>query len=393
MSIDTNTTVSKTINVIDDLGMGLDHRIQAFLAPIYEKYPFLSESFLGIPFANLIAAIFVLLLFLLFRKFFTYIVMETLQKLAKRTQTYYDDRIISSLKDPISFAFIIIGLHLFFLLIFKETGVIKKILNTLILFDIFWIIIAITDALRGVFHHATAKFNPDLAKETGNFILKMVKIFIGSIGLAAMLQVWGINVTALIASLGLGGLAFALAAKDTAANLFGSFAILADKSIRIDEWIRVNNIEGIVEDIGMRTTKIRSFERSLITVPNSIVANAPIENFSRRGVRRIKMHIGLVYGTSQEQISNIVSEIKTMLQNHEGISQKETMLVSFDSFGDSSLDIFVYTFTATSNWERYLEIREDVNLKIMQIVEANNSDFAFPSRSIYVESLPMKNML
>jgi MscS family membrane protein len=390
---DLNTTATKTINVIDGLDMRLDYHIQLLLAPIYEKYPFLSENFFGIPLANLIAALSVLLLFLMFRRFFTYIIMGTLQKLAKRTDTYYDDKIISALKEPVSFAFIVIGLHLFFLLIFKETETIKKILNTLILFDIFWGIIAIAEALRDFFHHATAKFNPDLAKEMGNFILKMVKIFIGGIGLAAMLQVWGINVTALIASLGLGGLAFALAAKDTAANLFGSFAILADKSIRIGEWIKVDGVEGVVEDVGMRTTKIRSFEKSLITVPNSIVANAPIENYSRRGVRRIKMHIGLIYGTTQEQISKIVTEIKTMLKTHEGISQKETMLVNFDNFGDSSLDIFIYTFTATANWERYLAIREDVNLKIMQIIEANGSGFAFPSRSIYVESLPTENML
>ncbi len=388
-----STVINKTINVIDGLDLNLDHQIQALLAPIYTKFPFLSENLWGIPLANLIAAILILALFLLFRRLFTYIFMGALQKLAKRTVNFYDDRIISGLKKPISFAFIVIGLHLFFLLTFKETETIKKILNSLILFDLFWALIAITDALRGMFHHATSKFNPDLAKEMGDFILKIVKIFIGGIGLATILQVWGINVTALIASLGLGGLAFALAAKDTAANLFGSFAILADKAIRIGEWIRVENVEGVVEDIGMRTTKIRSFEKSLITIPNSIVANAPIENFSRRRVRRIKMHIGLVYDTTEAQMQRIVTQIKEMLKTHEGIAKNETLLVNFDEFGDSSLDIFVYTFTNTPSWERYLAIKEDVNLKIMKIVEMNDSAFAFPSRSIYVESLPSQNML
>jgi len=152
-------------------------------------------------------------------------------------------------------------------------------------------------------------------------------------------------------------------------------------------------VEGTVEDIGMRTTKIRSFEKSLITVPNQIVSNSPIENFSRRGVRRIKMQIGLTYGTSRDQVNAIVKEIREMLHNHEKISQKETLLVNFESFGDSSLNIFIYTFTDTSNWERYLNIREDIHLKIMQIVEENGSSFAFPSRSIYVEQMPDKNML
>jgi MscS family membrane protein len=200
-----------------------------------------------------------------------------------------------------------------------------------------------------------------------------------------MLQVWGINVTALFASLGIGGLAFALAAKDAAANLFGSFSLLADKSRRIGEWIKVNGVEGTVEDIGMRTTKIRSFGKSLITVPNQIIANNPIENFSRRGVRRIKMRIGLTYNTNEKQITKIVEELKYMLHTHENISQKETLIVNFESFGDSGLNIFIYTFTSTSNWLKYLDIREDVHLKIMNIVESNGSSFAFPSQSIYIE--------
>ncbi|MCW8821764.1 MAG: mechanosensitive ion channel family protein [Sulfurovum sp.] len=385
--------ITHSLNVIDDLSMNLEGTVQTLLVPVYEKFPFLANTFLDIPLANLFAAILVFLLFLLFRKLFTLMIMGTLQKVSKFTDTYHDDKVISALKGPVSFAFIIIGAHLFFLLIFKETELIKNILNTLVVYTIFWAIISVMESLRGVFHHATEKFNPDLAKEMGNFILKILKVLVGGVGLGAMLQVWGINVTALVASLGLGGLAFALAAKDTASNMFGSFALLADKSIRIGEWIKVGGVEGTVEDIGMRTTKIRSFEKSLITVPNQIVSNSPIENFSRRGVRRIKMNIGLTYSTSSEQINTIVHEIRTMLHNHENISQTDTLLVNFESFGDSALNIFIYAFTSTSNWERYLNIREDIHLKIMKIVEENNASFAFPSQSIYVEQMPGENML
>ena len=384
--IDANKTQS--LNVIDGLDMNIDHFVQVLLAPLYEEFPFLSHSIFGIPLGNLFAAILVLFIFLLLRRFFTYIIMHSLQKLSKLTQNHYDDRIISALKGPVSFAFIVIGLHLFFALVFWETQTIKNILNMLIVFDIFWAIISIADALRGLFHVTTAKFHSDLSQEMGDFILKIVKILIGGIGLAAILQVWGINVTALVASLGLGGLAFALAAKDTASNLFGSFALLADKSIRIGEWIKVGETEGVVEAIGMRTTKIRSFQKSLITVPNQLVANTPIENFSRRGIRRIKMNVGLTYSTTESQVINIVKEIKYMLHSHEGISHQETLLVNFESFGKSSLNIFIYTFTATANWEKYLDIREDVHLKIMKIIESNNASFAFPSQSIYVEQTP-----
>lgn len=390
-TVDLNATES--LNMIDGLDMGIHSTVQDLLSPVYENFPVLAHTLFGIPFANLIAAITVFFLFLGLRKFFTYIVLGTLQKLSKLTTTYYDDRIISALKSPIRFAFIIVGLHLFFLLIFKETALVKNMLNTLVVYDVFWAILSITEALRELAHKVAKSFSHDLYKEVGNFMLTIIKILIAGIGLGAMLQVWGINVTALIASLGIGGLAFALAAKDTVANLFGSFSLLADKSIRIGEWIKVNGVEGTVEDIGMRTTKIRSFQKSLITVPNLIISNSPIENFSRRGVRRIKMHIGLTYGTTETQMTKIVEEIKYMLHNHPNISQKETLLVNFDSFGDSALNIFIYTFTATSNWEKYLNIREDIHLKIMKIVEENDSSFAFPSQSVYVEQLPGENVL
>ncbi|HEO98108.1 MAG: mechanosensitive ion channel family protein [Campylobacterales bacterium] len=390
MSIAETTENNATIalNVIDGLDMGLPTEVQKLLAPLYEAFPVLSNTIWGIPYANLIAAALVFFLFLLLRRFFTLVIVATLQKLAQRTSTHYDERIISALKDPLAFIFILIGIHLFFMLIFKETEVIKKILETLVVYTVFWAILSIIEAMRELVYNITGKLNKDLSKEVGNFILALIKILVAGIGLGAMLQVWGINVTALVASLGIGGLAFALAAKDTVANLFGSFSLLADRTIRIGEWIVVNNVEGVVEDIGMRTTKIRSFDKSIITVPNHVIANNPIENFSRRGVRRIRMHIGLTYATTTEQITAIVDEIKTMLQTHEGISSEDTLLVNFESFGDSSLNIFIYAFTNTANWENYLQIKEDINLKIMKIVAKHGAGFAFPSHSLYIESMP-----
>jgi MscS family membrane protein len=384
---DQNATTS--LNVIDGLDMNLHTIAQDALTPLYnsEYGTFFAYQIFGIPLAQLLAATTIFIFVLFLRKFFTLLVISTLQKLAKYTATYYDDRIISALKAPVRFAFVVIAIHLFFLLIFQETRTIKNILNTLIVYDVFWAILAVAEAMRGLTHQFAERFSSDLSKEVGNFMLMIIKILIMGVGLGAMLQVWGINVTALVASLGIGGLAFALAAKDAASNLFGSFSLLADNSIRIGEWIKVNGVEGTVEDIGMRTTKIRSFGKSLITVPNQIVANNPIENFSRRGVRRIKMRIGLTYSTNSQQITKIVEEIKYMLHNHESISQKETLLVNFESFGDSALNIFIYTFTSTANWAKYLNIREDVHLKIMKIVEDNQSSFAFPSQSIYIEEI------
>jgi len=390
MAISSNIEQNATqaLKVIDTLDTDIIVTVQTQLAPLYEKYPFLANNYFDVPLANIIAATLVFLIVLGLRKLFTKIILVFLQNLAKNTKTYYDDRIISALKGPIRFTFIIVAIHLFFLLTFSEPNIIKNILDTLMVYTLFWALLSVIEALRGLVYNATSKFNKDLSKEVGNFIIAMIKIVVGGIGLAGMLMVWGINVTAVIASLGLGGLAFALAAKDTASNLFGSFALIADKSIRIGEWIKVGGVEGVVEDVGMRTTKIRSFQKSLITVPNSIVANNPIENFSRRGIRRIKMHIGLTYSTNSEQITKIMTELKEMLKGHEGISQNDSLMVNFDTFGDSSLNIFIYTFTKTANWAKYLDIREDINLQIMKIVEENGSSFAFPSQSIYVEQVP-----
>ena len=382
--------ITQAQEIIKKIDINFFPQVQNFLNSLYaqEEVVFLSHLYFNIPLGNILASIFSLFFFLILRKLFATLTITVLQPLTKSTKTYYDDRILSALKGPLSFVFVIIGVRLFFALLFLETHFIEQLIDAMIVFNLFWALYALIYALRDAVYHFTERFNPELSHEMGNFILTMIRGIILAIGLGAILQVWGINVAGLVAGLGIGGLAFALAAKDTAANLFGSIALLLDKSIRIGEWIRIDGVEGTVEDIGMRTTKIRSFKKSLITLPNQMIANSPIENFSRRGIRRIKMLIGVTYSTNSKQIEKILDDIKTMLRNHENIEQKETMLVNFTSFGESSLNIFIYTFASTANWERYMNIKEDINLKIMQIIEDNNSEFAFPSQSLYVQSLP-----
>jgi MscS family membrane protein len=389
-SIDINTTQSEQI--IETLDLHLDWYTQTLLSHLYNgKYgDFFSYTFFNIPLANIISAFLALFFFLFLRKLFTTLTITILHPLTKTTKTFYDDRILSALKGPISFSFAIIGVNLFFALLFLETPMVTKIINSMIMFNIFWTIYLLTYALRDVIYRFTNRFNPELSYEMGNFILAIIRGIIIAVGLGAILQLWGINVAGLVAGLGIGGLAFALAAKDTAANLFGSIALLLDKSVRIGEWIKIDGVEGTVEDIGMRTTKIRSFQNSLITLPNQAIANSPIENFSRRQSRRIKMKIGITYSATSEQIENIVGDIKTMLRNHPNISQESTMLVNFTSFDDSSLGIFIYTFSNTAVWTKYMAIKEDVNLKIMKIVESNQAQFAFPSQSIYIEQIAKK---
>ena len=389
-SSQTQEIIEQSQEIIEKLDINFFPQVQGLLNQLYnqEYGKFFLEDFFHIPLGNILTAFFSLFFFLVLRKLFATLVIKVIHPFTKQTKTYYDERILSALKGPITFVFVIIGVRLFFALLFLETDLVNKIINSMIAYNIFWTIFELTHALRGVIYHFTARFNPELSHEMGNFILAIIRGIIFAIGLGSILQVWGINVAGLVAGLGIGGLAFALAAKDTAANLFGSIALLLDKSIRIGEWIKIDGVEGVVEDIGMRTTKIRTFQKSLITLPNQVIANSPIENFSRRGIRRIKMTIGLTYSATSDEIEKVILEIKTMLRNNRGIAQKEIMLVNFTTFDDSSLGILIYTFSNTANWERYLAIKEDVNIKIMKIVEKNGVEFAFPSQSLYIESLP-----
>ncbi len=351
---------------------------------------YLNYVILGIPLYRFALALLVFFLFFFFRKLFTLIVIRSLREIVSRTSTEIDDLVLRAWAKPISFLIVVVGVGLSLFILGLEKTITLKVVRTLLMFTVGWMAYNLVTAFEGKFYEFTARFGKELSKEIGSFFIKLSKAFVILVAGMAILQEWGINVSALFASLGLGGLAFALAAKDTAANLFGGLTVLADKSMKVGDWIKIGDVEGIVEDIGLRTTKIRSFEKSLITVPNQVLANQPLENFSRRSVRRIKMTIGLTYSTTGEQMRKILEEIRKMLREHPRIAKDQLLMVYFTDFGDSSLDIFIYCFTDTANWEEYLSIREDVNLKIMEIVERHGASFAFPSRSIYVESLPDK---
>ncbi len=382
--------ISKTGKILlDNFDNDLYNTIQPYLNKLYAgKYgDFFSYMILDIPLANLIMAGVVFVFFLTLRRFFTLLLTRVLLRMAKKTRTMVDEIIIREIRSPLEFLFVIIGIHLFFKLIFRESDLVKSVLEGMLIFDIYWILYSMTPAIKELLYDY-GRHRANLSYELINFIVKMLKLLIVFMGVISILYNFGVNVTAFLASLGLGGLAFALAAKDTAANLFGSIALMLDESIRIGEWIRVNEVEGTVEDIGMRTTKIRTFEKSFVVVPNSIVANSNIENFSRRGIRRIKMYIGLTYDTGRERLESITRDIRAMLDLHPNVAENELKMAYFNSFNESDLGIMVYLFVKTSRWEEYLKIKEDINLRIMSIVEHYGASFAFPSQSVYVESLP-----
>ncbi len=348
----------------------------------------LKFSVIGIPFYKWLISALILLFFLVGRKLFLLIVIKAIERFTRRTRTDIDDRLVRALSKPASLLFVVLGVFFSMVVLEIKYIYVLKILRSFFVVLISWGLYNLVIEFQDYIYRICEKFGKEVAKEIGSFVIKFLKVSIIVLAVLSLLQEWGINVSAVIASLGIGGLAVALAAKDTVANLFGGLTVLIDKSMKVGDWIKLGNVEGIVEDIGLRTTKIRSFEKSLIVVPNQVLANESLENFSRRKVRRIKMVIGLTYDTSREKMIKILNEIRSMLKSHPGIAKDQLLMVYFTDFGDSSLNIFIYCFTNTADWEKYLAIREDVNLKIMEIVERNGASFAFPSTSIYVEKWP-----
>jgi MscS family membrane protein len=350
-----------------------------------EIIDFFNYEFLTLPLYKIILGFLIFFVFIFARKLFSIFIIKILKKLTSKTTTNLDDTVLDILESPLKFTFIILGIAVSTSILDIHNEFISKLVSTLITFTIFWVFYSAIVKLEPFIFSVTEKLGKDLSKEIGMFFIKALKVFVILIGIVAILKEWGIDVTTFIASLGLGGLAFALAAKDTAANLFGGFAILTDKIFKIGDWVKIGSVEGTVEDIGMRTTKIRAFDKGLITVPNGTIANSSVLNFSRRDRRRIKMRVGVTYSTTPSQMQEMLNEIREMLNDHPQIHE-DPMFVYFDEFADSSLSIFFYLFTTTSVWEDYLKIREDINLKLMKIVEDNGASMAFPSQSIYFEN-------
>ena len=207
------------------------------------------------------------------------------------------------------------------------------------------------------------------------------------IGLLLIIQNLGGQVGSLLAGLGIGGAAIALASKDTIANLFGSIVIFVDRPFQVGDWVEIGAQEGTVEAVGLRVTRIRTFANSLITVPNSALTTTAINNWSRMRKRRVKLTLGVTYDATPEQLQAAVKAIRDVLEGDERVSQ-DFMLVNFTNFGSSSLDIFIYAFTLTTNWAEYMQTREDLLLEFMRRFRELGLSFAFPSQSVYIESLP-----
>ena len=252
---------------------------------------------------------------------------------------------------------------------------------------VIWASYRLTDILSHLLSKIAARTESDLDDQLVPLVSRSLRVFVIIIGVLATIQNLGFNVMSLIAGLGLGGLAFALAAKDTAANLFGSIMIILDRPFKVGDWIVAGKVEGTVEDIGFRSTRLRTFYSSQISIPNAMLANLSIDNMGRREYRRVVTNLGVTYNTSTTNMKKFVEGIKQIIKEHPN-TRKDYFHVVFKDYGSSSLDVMVYFFLSVPDWTEELLQKEVIFMKIYELAEKLGISFAFPSQSLYIESVP-----
>ena len=325
---------------------------------------------------------------------FNFLVRKFLKKLSlklEKTKNPWDDALIKAVGKPLNWLTWLVGLTYAAevaqdpqnpIQLFEKVWVLRNVGAILL---ITWFMIRLVREIeKNLLEKKTAK-GEKLDASTVDAISKLIRLAIIITSVLVTLQTLGISVSGILAFGGIGGIAIGFAAKDLLANFFGGLMIYLDRPFSIGDWIRSpdKNIEGTVEHIGWRLTRIRTFDKRPLYVPNGIFANISVENPSRMTNRRIKETMGIRYDDASK-MGSIIEAVKTMLSEHPDIDTNQTMIVNFNSFAPSSLDFFIYTFTKTTNWIKYHEIKQDVMLKIVDIVEQHGAEFAFPTSTIHV---------
>ena len=308
----------------------------------------------------------------------------------EQTKTFWDDVFFDALIKPLSVLIWITGIAFAADIVKEHTGsfifsAVSPLYRTGVLVVICWFLIRfITRAERNIIL-AKRTSGEEIDQSTVDAIAKLLRISVIIIGVLVVLQSLGYSISGVLAFGGVGGIAVGFAARDLLANFFGGLMIYMDRPFNIGEWIRSpdKEIEGTVEKIGWRLTTIRTFDKRPLYIPNSIFNNISVENPSRMSNRRIKETIGIRYD-DLSKMEKIINDVRKMLKEHEDIDTTKTLIVNFNEFAPSSLDFFIYTFTKTTDWIRYHEIKQDILLNIINIVESNGAECAFPTSTLHI---------
>ena len=256
--------------------------------------------------------------------------------------------------------------------------------NFLLLITVFWIILRSIDFVGYKLKNKALETESKVDDQLIPFAIDLAKVISIVLGLVMILgDVFEVNITALVTGLGIGGVAFALASKESLENLLGSFTIFFDKPFTVGDIVTLGGVTGVVEKVGFRSTRIRTFDKSIVTVPNKNIISTELDNLGARPVRRVKFNIGLTYDTSVENIKNIVNDIQKLIDDHPLTNQDGR--VRFLNFGASSLDIMVLYYVNSPDWEDLIDAQQKINYDIIDIVNKYKCEFAFPSTSVYIE--------
>jgi MscS family membrane protein len=329
--------------------------------------------------------VFVVVLITAFASFFVRRLLNKLAAGAAVTELRWDDVLFNSLKRPVAWAIWIVGLDLAADVIYTETG------NVLFTYSDSMRNIGVLLCIAWFFLGAIRELEQDFAerdhfdRSTVLAIGKLTRVAVIVTSMLVILQTLGYSISGVLAMGGIGGIAIGFAAKDMLSNFFGGLMIYFDRPFSEGDWIRSpdRNIEGTVETIGWRMTVIRNFESRPLYVPNSVFSSIVVENPSRMANRRLYETIGLRY-SDLEDMEKIVDQVRAMLIEHPEIDETKTMMVNFNEFSDSSVDFFIYCFTKTTQWVKFHQVKQEVMLRIADIIAANQASIAFPTSTIHI---------
>ena len=332
------------------------------------------------------AVVFISLLFDWIQK----IVLRKLHEKLEKTNNYWDDTIIESAKRPISALIWVLGLTFAAEIVRSNSDaivfeVIDPIREVGVIFSLAWFLVRFVSLGEQNIVRKRQEAGEPFDRTTADAIAKLLRISVVITAVLVVLQNLGYSVSGVLAFGGIGGIAVGYAAKDLLANFFGGLTVYMDRPFDVGDWIRSpdKQIEGTVEKIGWRVTCIRTFDKRPLYVPNSVFTTISVENPSRMTNRRIYETIGIRYDDAGKMAS-VVEDVKNMLKEHDEIDSRQTLIVNFNEFAPSSLDFFIYTFTRTTDWIKFHEIKQDVMLKIINIIESHGAECAFPTSTIHL---------
>ena len=308
----------------------------------------------------------------------------------RATRTYWDDALLDAARRPFSFFIWILGLTFAADIVKSETeaaifGAVGPLRDVGVIFVLAWFLVRFIKRAEANIISKKQTAGADYDQTTLDAVAKLLRVSVIITAALVGMQTLGYSISGVLAFGGIGGIAVGFAARDLLANFFGGFMIYMDRPFNVGDWIRSpdQEIEGTVEQIGWRLTTIRTFDKRPLYVPNSVFTTISVENPARMSHRRIKQTIGIRYADAPK-MREIIVAVRKMLEDHEEIDSRQTLIVNFDEFAPSSLNFFIYTFTHTVEWIYFHEVKQDVLLKIIDIIEAHGAECAYPTSTLHL---------